>query len=65
MSSEDEDFDLIAHAYVYKNDGVYPEGCTANHKRSIRRKTSKMILQNGEIFLTRKEKGRPVVRLFD
>ena len=26
MSSEDEDFDLIAHAYVYKNDGVYPGG---------------------------------------
>lgn len=65
MSSEDEDFDLIVHTYVYKNDGVYPEGCTANHKQSIRRKASKMILRNGEIFLTRKEKGRPVVRLFD
>ena len=55
MLSEDEDFDLIAHTYVYKNDGVYPEGCTANHKRSIRRKASKMILQNGEIFHKKRE----------
>ena len=55
MSSGDEDFDLTAHAYVYKNDGVYPEGCTANHKRSIRRKASKMIAKWRDFFDKKRE----------
>lgn len=63
-SVSEDDFDLIEQAYAYKSSGSYPEGCTANQKRSIRRKASMMILRNGEIFLKRKEKGKPVVCCF-
>ena len=34
-SDEDNDFDLVEEAYEYKINGNYPEGCTANQKRSI------------------------------
>ena len=60
-SDEDNDFDLVEEAYEYKINGNYPEGCTANQKRSIRRKASKMILRGGEIFLARKERGKVLV----
>ena len=39
MSSESEsEDDLLEQAYGYKVHGRYPEGCTLNKKRSIRRK---------------------------
>ena len=39
MSSESEsEDDLLEQAYGYKVNGRYPEGCTLNKKRSIRRK---------------------------
>ena len=57
--SADENLDL---AYSYKVHGTYPDGCTGNQKRSIRRKAAAMVLRNGELFLTRKEKDRVVVR---
>ena len=60
-SDDDNDFDLVEEAYEYKINGNYPEGCTANQKRSIRRKAATLILRNGEIFLTRKERGKVLV----
>ena len=38
--SESED-DLLELAYDYKLNGSYPEGCTLNKKRSIRRKADR------------------------
>ena len=58
---EEDDFDLIEEAYRYKVNGNYPQECTAYQKRSIRRKASQMIMRDGEIFLTRRHKGRASV----
>ena len=60
--SADKNLDLVEQAYSYKVHGTYPDGCTGNQKRSIRRKAAAMVLRNGELFLTRKEKDRVVVR---
>ena len=58
MSSESEsDDDLLEQAYGYKFNGTYPEGCTLNKKRSIRRKAEKLVLVNGEVRLKKKTKG--------
>ena len=37
--------------------GKYPEGCTLNNKRSIRRKADKIVLQNGKVWMKKKTKG--------
>ena len=58
--SESED-DLLELAYDYKLNGSYPEGCTLNKKRSIRRKADTIFVQNGEAFMTKKTEGRNVV----
>ena len=43
--SESED-DLLEQAYDCKVNGRYPEGCTLNKKRSIRRKADKIVLRS-------------------
>ena len=58
MPSESEsDDDLLEQAYGYKVYGTYPEGCTLNKKRTIRRKAEKLVLVNGEVRLKKKTKG--------
>ena len=58
MPSESEsDKNLLEQAYGYKVNGTYPEGCTLNKKRSIRRKAEKLVLVNGEVHLKKKTKG--------
>ena len=58
MPSESEsDDDLLEQAYGYKVNGTYPEGCTLNKKRSIRRKAEKLVLVDGEVRLKKKTKG--------
>ena len=49
--------DLLEQAYGYKVNETYPEGCTLNKKRSIRRKAEKLVLVNGEVRLKKKTKG--------
>ncbi|KAL5493883.1 hypothetical protein EMCRGX_G015118 [Ephydatia muelleri] len=58
MPSESEsDDDLLEQAYGYKVNGTYPEGCTLNKQRSIRRKAKKLVLVNGDVRLKKKTKG--------
>ena len=45
----DED-DLLEQAYIFRTTGKYPEGCTTNKKRSIRRNAEKLVLRNGELY---------------
>ena len=61
--SESED-DLIEQAYDYKVNGKYPEGCTLNNKRSIRRKADKIVLQNGDVCMKKKTKGTNELEVF-
>lgn len=55
--------DLIEQAFIYKTKGGYPDDCSANRKKSIRRKASQLILRKGEIYVDKKERGKLVVRL--
>ena len=47
--SERED-ELVANAVDYLIERGYPEGCTSNKKRIIRRKAATLVLRDGEVF---------------
>ena len=44
-----ESVKLIENAYMYKVEGRYPEDCTDNQKRVIRRKASQFEVFDGEL----------------
>lgn len=46
----EEEGDIMENAYVYLTEKRYPDGCTANTKRAIRRKASKFEVRNGELL---------------
>ena len=41
--------DLVHCAYLYITTGSYPDGCSANRKRSIRNKAKRFKLREGEL----------------
>ena len=49
-SSGDVETDLVDEAYRYITTKTYPPGCTANKKRTIRKKSQKFEVRDGEIF---------------
>ena len=58
MSDHDSDEDdLLEQAYIFRTTGKYPEGCTTNKKRSIRRKAEKLVLRNGGLYKRQKRNG--------
>ena len=42
--------DLVEQAVTFLLEAVYPDGCTDNVKRSIRRKAATLKLRNGGIL---------------
>lgn len=56
--------DLIAQACLYLTEKTYPEGCTLNRKRQIRKKAEKLKIVNGELFYMRKDKQVCVLMSF-
>ena len=50
------EIDLVQQAYVYVTDKTYPESCSENLKRVIRRKAKKFSVWDGELYY--KKKGR-------
>ena len=53
-----EEDDLVEEAAVYLADKKYPEGCSANRKRQIRKRAEKFVLQNGELYYQTKMNGQ-------
>ena len=49
MSGEQED-DLVDKACVYLLDSRYPDGCSGNTERIIRRKAATLVTRGGEVF---------------
>jgi len=49
------EIDLVQQAYVYVTDKTYPEGCSENLKRVIRRKAKKFAVQDGELDYYKKK----------
>ena len=48
----------IEEAYVYLTSKKYPNGCSDNRKRIIRKKSQKFLIENGELFYKQKQKGK-------
>lgn len=49
---EDE---LVQKAFMYLRDKTYPEGCTKNEKRCIRKKAEKLVARNGVMYYKKKD----------
>ena len=61
--SEQED-ELVANAVDYLIETSYPEGCTSNKKRIIRRKAATLVLRDGEVFYKKNSAGEKVLNSF-
>ena len=57
MEPRQED-DLVEDAAVYLVERKYPEGCSANRKRQIRKRAEKFVLNNGELYYQTKKNGQ-------
>ena len=55
QSGEQED-DLIDKACAYLLESRYPEGCSSNAKRIIRRKAATLVVRGGEVFYKKARK---------
>ena len=47
--------ELVQKAFLYLKDKTYPEGCTKNEKRCIRRKAEKLVERNGVMYYKKKD----------
>ena len=54
----EEDKLLVEHTIAYITTKRYPEECSEQLKRTIRRKSKKFIVRNGEIFYLKNLKGK-------
>ena len=52
----DKEFLLAEKAFIYLTEHSYPINCTKNEKRSIRRRSERLRVCNGE-FLFKKKDG--------
>ena len=57
---KDDDADLVEEAATYLADKTYPDGCTANRKRQIRKKAEKFLFINGELHYRNNRKGQVI-----
>lgn len=53
-----DDADLVELAYEYITTKSYPAGCTENKKRTIRKKSKRFEVRNGEMCYKMKQKGK-------
>ena len=54
----DEGGDLIDNVYQYLSQKWYCLRCTEGGKRVIRRKAERFVLNDGELYFKRKQKGK-------
>ena len=52
-----EEEDLVEKAYLYLTEHRYPDGCSKNEKRIIRRKTSKFLVRDGDLLYKKTVQG--------
>ena len=54
----EKEIELVEEAYVYLTSKKYPNGCSDNRKRIIRKKSQKFLIESGELFYKQKQKGK-------
>ena len=62
-NDDDDELALIDKAFEYLTRKTYPQGCSKNDKRVIRRKAEKLEERNGEMFY--KKRGGSTVSVTD
>ena len=50
--------DLLEKAYTYITSKTYPDGASSNEKRTIRLKSAKFVVRNGELLYTKCRKKK-------
>jgi len=58
MADFSEPAKLLDKVYLYITQKWYADGTSENCKRVIRKKPSKFTVVNGEMYLTKKQKGK-------
>ena len=53
----DDEVALVEKAYFYLTEKRYPADCTKNEKRSIRRKSEKLVVKDGVLYYRKKDGG--------
>ena len=48
--------DLVQDIYTYLTERHYPPLCVEAHKRAIRRKATKIVIHDGELFFQKQKK---------
>lgn len=56
--SERLEADLVEEAVVYISEKKYPDSCTANRKRQIRKRAEKFELRDGELYYRSGKSGQ-------
>ena len=67
MWQDDEDFDLVQKACTFLSERRYPDGCSKNEKRIIRRKALKFVVRDGDLLykkVVQGSKGKKVQQHF-
>ena len=54
MSQQREDGNLTEEAINYIKNGTYTSDCSANRKRSSRKKAGKLVLREGKVYYEKK-----------
>ena len=57
-SDEKVSEDLLGRVFLYLTEKRYVDGTSENHKRIIRKKAAKFRIVDGEMYLTKKRKGK-------
>ena len=57
-SDEKASEDLLGRVFLYLTEKRYVDGTSENHKRIIRKKAAKFRIVDGEMYLTKKRKGK-------
>ena len=55
LESEDTEVALVENAYAYLTEKKYPDGCSKNEKRTIRRKAEQMAVRDGVLYYKKKD----------
>ena len=58
MSDFNEEDELLDKVYLYITEKRYADGTSENGKRIIRKKALKLTVVDGEMYLTKKRKGK-------
>ena len=61
MAHKDSDYTVVIAGRISSREGIseqqYPDGCSKNEKRIIRRKTSKFVVRDGDLLYKKTVQG--------